>query len=118
MSYPKFPVTEYIETLKSAVDSPVLSSHISIMADALGDVMDDFYERDIEDSVMDFCLSMLDSLFMLSSSALRYKRTNRAMIVNNLVAVLSNLADTYPTCSYFFDVPRGTDSVFSCEGTE
>lgn len=113
MSYPKFPVTEFITTLKSVVDSPVLSSHIAIMADALGDVMDEFYERDIEDPVMDFCLSMLDSLFMLSSSALRYKRTNREMIVNNIVAVLSHLADTFPHSYLFFDVSRETS-----EGTE
>lgn len=108
MFYPKFPVTEYIETLKSVVDSPVLSSHIAIMADALGDVMDDLYEKDVHDPVLDFCLSTLDSLFMLSSSALRYKRTNRQMIVNNMVAVLSHLADTYPNSPFFFDVPRGT----------
>ena len=110
MSYPRFPVTEYITTLKTVVDSPVLSSHISIMADALGDVMDEFYDQDIEDPILDFCLSMLDSLFMLSSSALRYKRTNRQMIVNNIVAVLTHLADTYPNSAFFFDVPRGTVS--------
>ena len=113
-SCPEFPVERYARELRDSVDSPVLSSRLVIISENLDRVLEHYDASLFTDEKLDFVLGVLSSVLVLTVSVLRYKSTDRSLVVGNVVAILKYIADHYPVdqfpefCS---SVPRETKKV-------